>query len=109
MQSSEFMYWLQGCFELSGLSNLNVEQVQTIKRHFEMVKVVDGKNMLPFCHYFEGFMNAVDWQLSNQNVEKLKEKLNSCFEHVVPQTIEVRSERRSGVHLDPNQSELIKC
>lgn len=37
MTSREFVYWLQGYFELSGSTSLTIEQAQCIKRHLAMV------------------------------------------------------------------------
>lgn len=106
MKSIEFMYWLQGSFELADVTQLSTEQTETVKRHLQMVKVTEGREMLPFCHWFEGFMEAVNWQLSAENTLKLKNKLNSCFEHVVPQTIE--PQQPSGFH-SAETSHLVKC
>lgn len=37
MTSRDFCYWLQGFFEISGTNNLDVGQVEMIKRHLNLV------------------------------------------------------------------------
>lgn len=38
MKSTEFCYWLQGCFELANPTNgLSAAQVETLRRHLDMV------------------------------------------------------------------------
>ena len=37
MTSRDFVYWLQGYFELSGNEMLSLEQTKTIKNHLHMV------------------------------------------------------------------------
>ncbi len=39
MTSRDFCYWLQGMFELSGVSEINQEQTSQIKAHLDMVFV----------------------------------------------------------------------
>ena len=39
MTSRDFCYWLQGCFEITGSSQLDERQVQIIKNHLNMVFV----------------------------------------------------------------------
>lgn len=41
MRTSEFCYWLQGYFELSGDKALNERKVEVIKRHLNLVFVHD--------------------------------------------------------------------
>lgn len=37
MKATEFVYWLQGLFELSDVKSLNEVQTQIIKNHLKMV------------------------------------------------------------------------
>ncbi len=37
MGSKEFVFWLQGLFELSDVETLNKKQVETIKNHLKLV------------------------------------------------------------------------
>lgn len=41
MRATEFCYWLQGLFELSGDKSLNSDQVQKIKNHLKLVFLYD--------------------------------------------------------------------
>lgn len=48
MQARDFCYWLQGHFELNPTAELNAEQVETIKRHLNMVFIHDIDPSFPF-------------------------------------------------------------
>lgn len=37
MTSRDFVYWLQGLFELSDINNLNEKQTELIRRHLSLV------------------------------------------------------------------------
>lgn len=37
MQSRDFVYWLQGFFEISNATSLDTAQTAAVKRHLEMV------------------------------------------------------------------------
>jgi hypothetical protein len=45
MEERDFVYWLNGFFELSGATTLNEEQVKVIKEHIALVlhKVTPSK------------------------------------------------------------------
>lgn len=103
MKSIEFMYWLQGSFELCHIEALNIEQTQKIKNHLKMVEITDKNEVLPFCSWLNGFLDSVgDKPLDAQQTSKIKNKLNNIFEHVVevPQN-RMRQELPTGV--------VIKC
>lgn len=47
MNSRDFVYWLQGYFELAGGScNLNKEQVDVIKEHLKLVLAKETKEIV---------------------------------------------------------------
>lgn len=37
MKSRDFVYWLQGFFEISGATSLNEQQTEQIKKHLKLV------------------------------------------------------------------------
>ena len=41
MKAREFCYWLQGMFELSNVTNLDIETTKKIKNHLDMVFIHD--------------------------------------------------------------------
>lgn len=41
MKATEFVYWIQGFFELTDSKTLNEKQVQTIKNHLKLVFLYD--------------------------------------------------------------------
>lgn len=41
MTTRDFCYWLQGMFELTGVTSLDPRQVQTIRNHLDLVFVHD--------------------------------------------------------------------
>jgi hypothetical protein len=113
MKSIEFMYWLQGYFEVCESIEINQRQYQVIKNHLNMVKIVDGKEMWPFCHWLEGVMDIINTpEPSKEQTLIIKNKLNGIFEHVVENKMNenVFPQKSSGMQLNPSEtSELIRC
>ena len=104
MKSIEFMYWLQGYFEISQAKTINETQCQKIKNHLKMVEITDKKEIWPFCSWLNGFLDAIESPAPNDNqTEKIKNRLNNIFEHVAPT-------REPVSYPNPSErSEFIKC
>ena len=47
MKTTEFCYWLQGMFELSGVTSLDERQTDLIKKHLNMVFLHDIDQSYP--------------------------------------------------------------
>jgi hypothetical protein len=50
MTAEQFIYWIQGFFELSGATALNEEQVKVIKEHIALVlekKTISSVSSVP--------------------------------------------------------------
>jgi hypothetical protein len=41
MKATEFCYWMQGFFELSATKTLNEDQVESLRKHLDMVFIHD--------------------------------------------------------------------
>lgn len=112
MKSLEFMYWLQGYFELSAVSELNLEQTTIIKNHLKMVDITDQNKLSPFCSWLNGFLEHIGENYPNsEQTLKIKNKLNNVFDHVIPSyTTPKDTYHKSGMQLNPSTtSELIRC
>lgn len=114
MKSLEFMYWLQGFFEVCECEQLTEQQVIKIKNHLKMVEITDGKEMWPFCSWLQGFFVALESNTpSVSQTKNIKEKLNGIFDHVVERNMrekETYLTPRTGMQLNPSEtSEMIKC
>lgn len=121
MKSIEFMYWLQGYFEVCDCEQLQAEQVEKIHNHLKMVEITDGANRYPFCSWLKGFLEAVETPIPSVNqTQKIKNRLNELFDHVVEDKIKQKEyyqypetpnyPRRVGMGLHSSDtSELIKC
>lgn len=114
MKSLEFMYWLQGHFEVCECEQLTQTQVNKIKNHLKMVEITDGKELWPFCSWLQGFLVALEDQVpSISQTKNIKDKLNGIFDHVVDEKIQQQIQQPSyprGMQLNPSEtSELIKC
>ncbi len=84
MKSIEFMYWLQGYFEVCDCKQLDLENVQIIKNHLKMVEITDKRTILPFCSWLQGFFVAIEDNAPTvKQTQNIKNKLNGIFEHVV--------------------------
>jgi hypothetical protein len=117
MKSLEFMYWLQGFFELCEVQEIPKEKLQVIKNHLEMVKITEGREKLPFCHWIEGFFEGLnDDYLNKDKTNIIKNRLNNIFDHVVDRKLNLSTENNSNLlphnrlPLDSTtESFLIKC
>jgi len=114
MKSLEFMYWLQGYFEVCECEQLTEVQVTKIKNHLKMVEITDGKELWPFCSWLQGFLVALEGQIpSVSQTKSIKDRLNGIFDHVVEEKIQEKEYYqypRTGMQLNPSEvSELIKC
>ena len=109
MKSGEFMYWLQGYFELTEATSLDEKQTIIIKRHLDMVKYHEKNKMHEFCAWFAGFLDlAKPSKIEEDEVMKIREKLDSFIQHVVP--AQPSPPIRRGMSLDPYESSvMIKC
>lgn len=86
MKSIEFVYWLQGCFEMGDVTSFNEEQFSTIEKHLKMVEIVEAKQQLPFCFWIRGIVDTQENRSLDKRITKIiKERLNSIFEHAVNQ------------------------
>lgn len=84
MRSIEFMYWLQGYFEICEVEQLTMVQLTQIKNHLKMASITDNENVLPFCTWLKGFLDSLENQIPSLNQTiKIKNKLNNLFEHVL--------------------------
>lgn len=84
MYSIEFLYWLQGFFEVCENSKISKKQYLIIKNHLKMVQITEGIKMLPFCHWLSGIIDIIDKDELNENQTNIiKNKLNNIFDHVV--------------------------
>ncbi len=85
MKSLEFIYWLQGAFEVGEVTSLDETQIQTIKNHLAMAELTDKNNTHHFCNWLKGYFDGLDTNaLTVEQVDKIKNKLNNCFQHEVP-------------------------
>lgn len=109
MKSNEFMYWLQGFFELCEDKQLNSEQVTKIKNHLKMVVITDKTSILPFCAWLNGFFEAIETDcLTEIQTNKIKIRLSGIFVHVVEEP-RIR-QHTGGMNINPAETNiLIKC
>lgn len=82
MKSRDFVYWLQGVFEIGDLKTLNEDQVKIVNAHLDLVFAHEKKPELDFVHWLKGFMVGKT-ELLARGVEVLRAEINSVFEHVI--------------------------
>jgi hypothetical protein len=113
MKSIEFMYWLQGYFEVSDSESLTKEQVQKVRNHLKMAEITEGREQLPFCHWLNGVLDMIPSnEMTKEQCSVIKNKLNFVFDHVVDRKINEQNNIPSnpGLQLNPSESSvLIKC
>lgn len=82
MKSKDFLYWLQGLFELCDVKELSGKQVEIIQRHLQMVEIVEKGQQYPFCFWLRGVIETHE-QIDERVTNIIKNKLNNLFNHVV--------------------------
>ena len=106
MKSIEFMYWLQGYFEVCDCEQLDLSSVQIIKNHLKMVEITDGKSLFPFCSWIQGFLVAIEDSIPTvSQTQAIKSKLNGIFEHAV----EAKMHHDFLQHMASEPSIMINC
>lgn len=89
MKNTEFLYWLQGYFEIGMNDILDDEQIDIIQRHIELVKKCaeeHDRSVHPFIYKIEGYLSAIKELKSNEIpmvVLKLRTDLHSLFKHEI--------------------------
>lgn len=88
MTSRDFVFWLQGKFEIDGktLFFMNSEQVEMVKRHLELVFAHEPNADMPFCRWLRDvFIIAGTTQAGwdEHALELIRKRLNAVFEHII--------------------------
>jgi hypothetical protein len=81
MTNREFLYWLQGYFELdAGAARaFTDEQLRLIRNHLNLVKHVDGQ-LAPFPQKLESLLDS-GAKLDEKTVAMLARELDALFDH----------------------------
>lgn len=109
MKSKEFLYWLQGLFELCEIKELNETQVKTIQRHLQMVEVVEKGLQYPFCFWIRGVLETHE-KIDERVTKIIKDKLNNLFTHVVEDNLKNSKQSDNTFDLsNQNESALVRC
>jgi hypothetical protein len=88
MISRDFVYWLQGFFEISEATGdvdavtLTAAQADMVRKHLSLVVEYETNPTLPFVQWLIGFMDAAKTPDKAQ-VETIRAKLNDVFKHVI--------------------------
>lgn len=88
MTSTNFAYWLQGFFELSGdaSNEITEKRKDIIKKHLELVFKYE-KTPSKFCNWLKGFLDALgDNNIDYDKKALIRIELNSIFEHEIDLT-----------------------
>ena len=113
MKSIEFMYWLQGYFEVCDSENFTKEQIQKVRNHLKMAEITEGRDQLPFCHWLNGVLDMLpENEMTKEQFNIIKNKLNFVFDHVVDRKVneQINVHRSNGMQLNPLESSvLVKC
>ena len=89
MESVNFVFWLQGFFEISEAEELTPKQVEMIRRHMELVYAYEKNPKFLFIDYLNRILKiasigeATELEIDKAQVAEIKQKLNYVFEHVV--------------------------
>jgi hypothetical protein len=84
MTSRDFVYWLQGFFEVSETNTLTERQVALIQAHLDMVLKYEKEPKFVFVSWFKGYF--FERTITPREVNIIRTELNSVFEHVIDPT-----------------------
>lgn len=93
MHAREFIYWIQGYFELGSLgadsaTRLNEEQVTAVLNHIALVQKCDWEAPSSRAHHFVSWLIGMMGRdtsdgLSDFDIQTIRDKLNNIFYHEV--------------------------
>jgi len=96
MTPRDFIYWLQGLFELAEPKTLTARQTTVIEYHLKLVFIWLRANTSPggvsagegFATWMRGYLEAImvtqaSAELTEASVDKIRQELANIFEHVI--------------------------
>ena len=85
MKDREFVYWLQGFFELGEPTEITAKQVAIIHKHLDLVLAnKEDEINIPFIFWLEGILDSQPkggWD--NKRMNQVIAKLQKVFKHVI--------------------------
>jgi len=89
MNITNFCYWLQGYFEITNVSNIEISKsrLKIIKDHIKIVEEERdvSKCAKDFFYEFKGFLNFSNKEsLNSEETKNTTEKLQSVFNKITP-------------------------
>ena len=86
MKDKQFCYWLQGLFELGEPNELTANQVDSIKKHLQLViQNTEDKIEIPFIFWLEGYLEFYSDSrgLDSKRMNVIIERLQRVFKHII--------------------------
>ena len=83
MKSRDFVYWLQGYFELSDVDELEADTVMSIRNHINMVFEYEKTIEFPFAYWMKGVLDTHKGSFDYDLTRQIKDKLHDVFEHQI--------------------------
>ena len=111
MKATEFCYWLQGAFELTGLSAFTDGQLKCIRKHLELVLATDQTGQPPmavsFCSWLRGVVDFISAE-DGKHTLAVQSRLHGCFEHAIDHGYQ-NKEQLDSIHNQPNSGLKMRC
>ena len=84
--AENFVYWLQGYFEIGNPDSLDPHHIKIIVDHLEKVDLNKQGECRDFAIWLKGFLSSInhDAILSGPNLISLKNKINELFKKITP-------------------------
>lgn len=98
MSGVNFIYWLQGCFELGEAEDISKKQVQIIKEHLAITE-----NHI-FCIWLDGFLSTHELGVNKKDFKILKNKLESFLVNISKEDISTILEKLTKTPTWPDLS-----
>ena len=98
MSSINFLYWIQGLFELGQIQVIKAEQVKIIKEHLR----ITSKDH-PFVSWLEGFLETQSRGVNKKLTLVIKNKLEMSFKNIT-KTSEIKGSLEDLLTTRPRSS-----
>lgn len=106
MEYRDFVYWLQGYFELGGSQTLNKEQVKKVYNHLKMTFKYNEKNeksskARDFAFWLDGVISQQSEGLILMTCPEIARRLNNVFEHEIDPSMPDPTKELTALHTGP--------
>ncbi len=94
MTTQEFLYWLQGYFELSGNAPIPENFNKIVSAHIKLAKYADPNPAAPLAMA----LNLIETLVENCNYSAIRDVLHNTFYHAIDNSYDVDLDKALEIH-----------